>query len=398
MEIPHDTVLPELAAQHGVAMADDATSVHPSPGLSAAAIGDTSGTTPVWHRLLAPQATGTAWRRVRWLGLREYRWDLDGLQHQIAELAALEGHAIEALSWHWQVDAEQTADDGSSIKWRFSTADGRAIETVLLLPVRRRATVCVSSQVGCQVGCVFCATGRMRPVRQLSASEILEQVFRAGLRARAMQRPVRNVVFMGMGEPLQNAEAVSEAIDWLVDDTGFGLSPRHITVSSVGVPSKMCALARRFPRLRLALSLHSAVPHSRNRLVPGATSDIEALKALVAELNQLQGEGPVWLQYVLLGGINDDADHAAALIDFCRTLRVEINVIPWNPIDDEGHAPRLAPSDRQHQFVAALRAAGLFTTVRKSLGASIEAACGQLAGVKPSGALAGVKPLGAHGL
>lgn len=329
------------------------------------------------------------------------------------------------------MDATLLAADGKVAKYRLkSRTHGDACETVLMQPRPRRATVCVSTQVGCAVGCAFCATGRMGLVRQLKSTEILEQVLiarshlhashtslwrttqphRSPKEVRAARPHLRNIVFMGMGEPLHNVNEVSDALAFLLDDQGFGFSPRHVTLSTVGVPEKMVAMAERFPRLRIALSLHAAQRDLRKRLIPRATNDLDALKKAIERINAIDPEGPVWIEYALLRNINDSPTDADALIAFCAGLRVEINVIPYNDIshaDDISHAegirasddasaqmvdPWVDPAARFHapspqtarSFVQRLRDAGYFTTLRNTLGQSIQAACGQL--IAPPGA------------
>jgi 23S rRNA (adenine2503-C2)-methyltransferase len=233
----------------------------------------------------------------------------------------------------------------------------------------------------------------MKGVRSLSDTEILEQVLIAKMEVhrwgRGLERPIhlRNVVFMGMGEPLHNDEAVGAAMEFLIADRGFGFSARHITLSTVGVPEKMVAMARRFPRLRIALSLHAANRELRRRLIPRATSDLELLREAIRQMNAIDGEGPVWIEYALLSGVNDHEDHAQELIAWCRGLQVEINLIPYN---DTSHAELVsgrleascgwvAPNrESARRFAQILRKAGLFTTLRNTLGDSIQAACGQL--------------------
>jgi 23S rRNA (adenine2503-C2)-methyltransferase len=231
--------------------------------------------------------------------------------------------------------------------------------------------------------------------RQLSATEILEQVLFAKTVVREWSVEtgttihLRNVVLMGMGEPLHNDIAVSEALDFMLADRGFGFSPRHVTLSTVGVPEKMVAMARRFPRLRIALSLHAADSELRRRLVPRATNDIQLLRQAIQEINRIDAEEPVWVEYALIAGINDGDEHARQLIRFCDGLRVEINVIPFNSTSHANALPMRATTEcsmvyaapdraSARRFAQHLREAGLFTTLRNTLGQSIQAACGQL--------------------
>ncbi|MFO0012326.1 MAG: radical SAM protein [Planctomycetota bacterium] len=336
-------------------------------------------TPSLWHWLFSSDLQGLH---------RKARWDL------LRRGTIPDIPAWESLRGHWQVGQRQVCGDERVTKFRLQSLDsGDACETVVMRPRPVRGTVCISTQVGCGVGCIFCATGRMGRIRDLASTEILEQVLLAKMEVHAWsqradrQIHLRNVVFMGMGEPLHNEQSVGEAIDFLIADRGFGFSPRHITLSTVGVPEKMVAMARRFPRLRIAVSLHAANRDLRRRLVPRATSDLDALRSSILEINALAPQEPVWLEYALLSGVNDQTEHAQELIAFCRELRVEVNLIPYN---DTSHADpglrgsessmALSSPDREtaRRFAQILRDAGLFTTLRNTLGDSIQAACGQL--------------------
>ncbi len=270
-----------------------------------------------------------------------------------------------------------------AIKLLMRTPQSQQIETVVLLPSGKRdrpttrAIACVSSQPGCGVGCPFCATGRLGYRGDLPADWIAEQVYWAGWIARRHGRRLRNVVFMGMGEPLHNRQEVFGALDMLVDHrSGFGLSARHITVSTSGIASGMIALAQRHPDVRQALSLHAATPDLRRRLVPKGVGDLQRLRDAIAQVNALQ-RCAVWLEVVLLASVNDLDEHIDALADFCRGLRVEINLIPFNPSPE---TPRWQPTarPRREAIAARLRSAGIRTTIRTSFGRSQLAACGQL--------------------
>lgn len=316
------------------------------------------------------------------------------------EIGVTPGVVEGGAGWCWTPEMELSSGDGQVTKLRLRSRRWRdACETVVMRPRRNRATVCISTQVGCAVGCRFCATGRMGLVRNLGAIEILEQVLLARLRVRRWAENalhekkaigriprrdaihLRNVVFMGMGEPLHNWDALVEALDFLLADQGFGFSPRHVTVSTAGIPAKMVSLAQAFPRLRIALSLHSAIENTRRMLVPRATHDLQSLRESIQAINQIDPEGPVWLEIALIRGINDSLSEAQALVDFCKGLSIEINVIPFNDIS---HAPSdearmSAPSqETRRAYVHHLRENGLFTTLRNTLGGTIQAACGQL--------------------
>ncbi len=276
-----------------------------------------------------------------------------------------------------EVQRRDSATDGAS-KLLLRTPAGLVIETVVLRIRSGRGTVCVSSQVGCAVRCEFCATGHMGIVRNLTADEIVEQVALAGRVLRTEGRRLRNVVFMGMGEPMHNRAAVEDALARLLDPAWFALSPRHVTVSTVGVLDELQRFVARFPDVNLALSLHAARPAVRARVMPHLRGpSLTELRSAARELEARRGR-PLMIEYLLLDGINDDDADAAALIDYCRGLAVHLNVIPFNPI---AAAPALRPSPiaRQRAFVSALRAAGYTVTTRFSLGRDITAACGQLA-------------------
>lgn len=297
--------------------------------------------------------------------------------------------------WLWQVASEHHSTDRKAVKLKLLSSNHHdACETVLLRPRESRFAVCLSTQIGCAVACRFCATGKMGFQRNLSAFEIVEQFLRAGWIAKGMMAdvqtppPLRNVVFMGMGEPLHNAEAVEQAISILSDPCWFGLSLRSITLSTAGVPNKMVQMAKRFPRLRIALSLHSADPQKRRWLVPKAVGELELLRETILRINAVQND-TLWIEVALIDGLNDSLEDATLLIDFCRGLNVEINVIPYN---DTSHASEVLSKNRGSEsiqfrapsaektdiFIAKIREAGFFVTHRQTLGESIQAACGQL--------------------
>jgi 23S rRNA (adenine2503-C2)-methyltransferase len=268
--------------------------------------------------------------------------------------------------------------DGAT-KLLFRTSAGLVLESVVLRIATGRTTLCVSSQVGCAAACDFCATGKMGIARDLSSAEILDQVVQARQLATTEGRSIRNIVFMGMGEPFHNEENLYAAIDALVAPELFHHPPSRLLVSTVGLPDAMIRCARRFPAIHLALSLHSADQATRETIVPLAARypQVELRRALV-ELNRIQPtHTDVMIEYLLLAGVNDSPAAARQLVDWLGNLRVHVNLIPYNPIDD---APHLAGSDRptREAFGAILKSAGLKTTIRYSLGADIAAACGQL--------------------
>ncbi len=279
-------------------------------------------------------------------------------------------HALELRSRH---DSQL---DGAS-KLLFRTAGGHSIEAVILRIASGRTSLCVSSQVGCAVRCRFCATGQMGVAVNLTRDEILDQVIRANLLLRPEGRSVRNVVFMGMGEPFHNEAEVYQALEILLSPQCFGLSPARVLVSTVGIPSAMVRCAERFPRVGMALSLHSARQERREALIPLARRyPLDVLRKAIGEVAALQRR-PFMVEYLLLDGLNDSDQDLTELSAYLRGLPVHINLIPYNPIDAAPGLHGTGPG-RRREFAAALTAAGFRVTVRYSLGADVAAACGQL--------------------
>ncbi len=265
-------------------------------------------------------------------------------------------------------DTVQESGDGTR-KYLWRLADREAVESVLI-PSGRRRTLCVSSQAGCALGCVFCATGQMGFRRNLGVFEIVGQAREIVLRNPA-DKPT-NVVFMGMGEPLLNWPAVSDALSILNHPDGFGIGARHITVSTVGILPGMAELARRPEQFRLAISLHAPTPERRLALMP-----IEKKYDLAAVLKAAEAfRKRVTFEYVLIAEKNDSEADADALARLARRLGALVNLLPLHP----GGAPGLAPSAVPHirAFRDRLASQGVEASVRRSRGLDIDAACGQL--------------------
>jgi 23S rRNA (adenine2503-C2)-methyltransferase len=267
--------------------------------------------------------------------------------------------------------------DGAT-KLVFRTDSGLFIESVLMRSGTGRVSLCVSSQVGCAAACGFCATGQMGIARSLTMAEILDQVVQAGEYIGREGRRIRNIVFMGMGEPFHNEEAVYAAVATLLAPEIFHHTPGRILISTVGIPDAMIRCARRFPDVNLALSLHSVRTEVREKLIPlSAKYPLEQLRAAIQSVNSIQPRCAVMIEYLMLAGVNDSVDDARELANWLTGLRVHVNLIPYNPIDA---APQWQTTERRERdaFAAVLRAAGFTTTIRYSLGADIAAACGQL--------------------
>jgi 23S rRNA (adenine2503-C2)-methyltransferase len=271
----------------------------------------------------------------------------------------------------------RAAPRGTARKTLFQTADGHPVEAVLML-VAGRATVCVSTQVGCAVGCSFCASGRLGLRRDLRAEEIVDQVlhFARVLRGEAADRRVTNVVFMGMGEPFHNYEQTLRACRLLNDPAGFGLAARGISVSTVGVVPGIDRFAAEPLQLNLAVSLHAATDELRDRLVPlNRTYPLDVLFA-ACERYVKATRRKLLFEYVVLRGVNDTPAQVAALAQRLRRPLYHLNLIAYN--ETGGEFSRPAPGELE-ALQARLERAGVSVTVRNSPGGDIEAACGQLA-------------------
>ena len=272
---------------------------------------------------------------------------------------------------------EQVASDGTC-KWLLKLADSNAIEAVYI-PEPTRATLCVSSQVGCALNCSFCATGKQGFNRNLSVAEIIGQVWFAVRRAAAQNwHPITNVVMMGMGEPLLNYDAVLPAMDLMLDDNAYGLSKYRVTLSTAGVIPGLMRLRQESP-VALAISLHAPFDELRNELVPlNRKYPLSELMAVCRSYFPSESKRSVTFEYVMLAGINDTLACAKALVTLVKGMACKINLIPFNGFADARYQ---RSSDAAIQaFQQHLMAAGVATWVRKTRGRDIEGACGQLAG------------------
>jgi len=285
---------------------------------------------------------------------------------------------------HIQVDLMQHSSDGT-IKNAVKLYDSMIVESVLI-PTTKRITACVSSQVGCSLSCNFCATGKLKRMRNLNPDEIYDQVVAIKDEAEAyFQRPLTNIVFMGMGEPLLNYANVLEAIDKITSPEGLGMAPRRITVSTVGVTKMIRKLADDEVRFNLAVSLHSAINETRSKLMPiNDTNPVEELGDSLKYWYE-KTKRKVTYEYVIWDGINDDERHARALAKFCKIIPSKVNLIQYNPIDEGDF--RQAKQEAVDMYVRILESQGIIAKVRKSRGQDIDAACGQLANKNEVGEL-----------
>ncbi len=268
------------------------------------------------------------------------------------------------------------SEDGT-IKSVFKLHDGHLIEGVMI-PTDTRATACVSSQVGCSLSCKFCATGYMGRKRNLTASEIYDQIILINRQALdAMGRDLSNIVFMGMGEPLLNYKSVMTAIDHITSPQGLGWSPKRITVSTAGIAKMIYKLADDAVKFNLALSLHAADDVKRNTIMP--INEHNNLTVLVEALNYFYGKtkNKITFEYILLKGVNDTIHDANNLLSLTRKVPAKVNIIEYNPIAEADY--KKSDASTSEAFLQVLEKNKIIAKVRRSRGKDIDAACGQLA-------------------
>jgi 23S rRNA (adenine2503-C2)-methyltransferase len=277
---------------------------------------------------------------------------------------------------HIEVDKLQKSSDGT-IKNAVKLHDGLIVESVLIT-TKKRTTACVSSQVGCSLDCKFCATAQLKKMRNLNPDEIYDQVVAIDQESRLYHnRPLSNIVFMGMGEPLMNYKNVLESIDKITSDEGLGMSSKRITVSTSGVPKMIRKLADDKVKFHLAVSLHSAIQETREQIMPFAKSFtlVDLLESLKYWYEKTQRK--VTYEYIVWDGINDLREDIDALVKFCKAVPCKVNIIEYNPIDDGEF--QQAPSGAIDSYINSLERNRIPVTVRRSRGKDIDAACGQLA-------------------
>ena len=314
-------------------------------------------------------------------------------QSQVTEFSAMTDRAKgtrETLAAHAEIRdltviRDSTASDGTR-KWLFDV--GSSAVDAVFIPEEGRGTLCISSQAGCALDCAFCSTGKQGFNRNLSTAEIIGQLRYAdftlkadlGIVGRTLDgvQPVTNVVMMGMGEPLANFEAVVPALELMLDDNAYGLSRRRVTVSTSGLVPQIDELGKRCP-VALAVSLHAPTDALRDVLVP--INKRYPIAELLASCNRYLEFAPrdfITFEYVMLDAVNDQMEHAEALIKIARQVPCKLNLIPFNPFPNSEF--RKSPREQILAFQRRLSDAGIVTTIRKTRGDDIDAACGQLAG------------------
>jgi 23S rRNA (adenine2503-C2)-methyltransferase len=277
---------------------------------------------------------------------------------------------------HIQLDDQQISSD-KTIKCAFSVGEGKVVEGVLI-PTTSRTTACISSQVGCSLSCTFCATGRLKLMRNLSAGEIVDQV--VYLKDQAETRyntPLTNIVYMGMGEPLLNYRNVLRSIELITGEEGLGMSPRRITVSTAGIAKMIRKLGDDAVKFNLALSLHAANDKKRSHIMEiNETNNLEELADSLRYFYE-KTASRVTFEYIIFKDFNDQLEDAQELAEFAKCVPCKINIIEYNPIDNGEF--QQADKQRVDAFASYIESKNLIVNVRRSRGKDIDAACGQLA-------------------
>lgn len=314
-------------------------------------------------------------------GNQVYEWLWQKAATDFAQMTNLskEHRALLAKNFtinHTDIAQVQKSEDGT-LKNAVRLHDDKIVESVLI-PTETRSTACVSSQVGCSLDCTFCATAQLKRMRNLNPDEIFDQV--ATLNRQSLEhynRPLSNIVFMGMGEPLMNYPNVMAAIAKITSPEGMGMSPKRITVSTSGIPKMILKMADEYPKFKLAVSLHSAVESTRNTIMPFTvnfplTTLQEAIQYWYAKTKER-----VTYEYVVWKGINDTPEEIKALVRFCKHTPSKVNLIEYNPVGNGDFSQ--ADASAIDGYMKALSKHHIPVTIRRSRGKDIDAACGQLA-------------------
>ena len=314
-------------------------------------------------------------------GNQVYEWLWSKSLHSFEDMTNLSKEIREMLDTnfvinHIEVDSMQKSNDGT-IKNGIKLHDGLVVESVLI-PTDKRTTACVSSQVGCSLNCKFCATARLKRMRNLNPDEIYDQVVTIDQQSRLYhQRKLTNIVFMGMGEPLMNYNNVLKAIDKITSDEGLGMSAKRITLSTSGIPKMIKKMADDEVKFNLAVSLHSAIDEVRTSIMPfNETFPLDELRESL-EYWYAKTRRKVTYEYVVWKGINDTKEAIQALVKFCKYIPCKVNLIEYNSIDDPQF--QQANDDALNNYISNLEMNDITVNVRRSRGKDIDAACGQLA-------------------
>jgi len=310
----------------------------------------------------------------------EWLWQKDAGTFE--EMTNLSLAFREKLETHFFIDKivldDQQISNDKTIKCAFSTHGVKQVMEGVLIPTTSRMTACISSQVGCSLACTFCATGRLKLLKNLSAGEIVDQVvYLKNLAEVHYQLPLSNIVYMGMGEPLLNYKNMLRSIDLITSPKGLGMSPKRITVSTAGIAKMIKKLGDDEVKFNLALSLHAANDEKRNKIMEiNESNNLETLADALIYFHEKTGSR-VTFEYIIFKDFNDGLEDAADLAKFCKHVPCKINIIEYNPIDDGDF--QQADPQKVDRFAAFLEERNLVVNVRRSRGKDIDAACGQLA-------------------
>jgi 23S rRNA (adenine2503-C2)-methyltransferase len=318
-------------------------------------------------------------KKFRAKQVMEWLWKKSATRFE--EMSNLSAATRELLAAHYSLQGimlvDQQISSDKTIKCAFEVEPGKVVEGVLI-PTASRMTACISSQVGCSLSCAFCATGRLKMLRNLTAGEIYDQV--VYLKRQAEERyqiPLSNIVYMGMGEPLLNYKNVLGSIEKITSPDGLGMSPQRITVSTAGVAKMITKLGDDGVKFNLALSLHAASDEKRDKIMDiNESNNLESLAASLRYFHDKTGTR-VTFEYIIFKDFNDSLKDAHELANYCKNLPVKINIIEYNAIDDGEY--RQASPERVDAFAKFLESKNLVVNVRRSRGKDIDAACGQLA-------------------
>tara|TARA_B100001287_G_scaffold274211_1_gene279085 strand:- start:72 stop:1106 length:1035 start_codon:yes stop_codon:yes gene_type:complete len=317
-------------------------------------------------------------KEFRYKQLNEWLWKKGASSFD--QMSSLSKNTRELLKTSFEfksanIDKEFLSNDGT-IKYSIKLHDNKLIEGVLI-PSKKRVTACVSSQIGCGLSCKFCATGTLKLSRNLTAGEIFDQVFKLNEESKKTHnRTLTNIVFMGMGEPLLNYNNLLKAIDKITSKKGMGISPKRITVSTVGIAKQIKKLADDKVKFNLAISLHSAKDIVRSKIMPINNSiNLNDLKEAVIYFYE-KTKSRVTYEYILFKNINDDLDSARILSNFCKISPCKVNLIEYNKVDSLAFDK--SSSKNTEKFIQFLVSKNIIVNLRKSKGKDIDAACGQL--------------------
>ena len=309
-----------------------------------------------------------------------YEWLWQKSAHQFDDMTNLSKPLRDWLKQEFVINAVSISDmqvsTDRTIKCAMTLADGNVVESVLI-PTKTRMTACISSQVGCSLTCKFCATGKLKRLRNLNADEIYDQVALVkNLAETKYNQPLTNIVYMGMGEPLLNYAETIRSVDRITSPDGLGMSPSRITVSTAGIAKMIMKLGDDNVKFNLAVSLHAANDEKRNHIMP--INESNSLASLEEALNYFYEKtgSRVTFEYIVFKDFNDGIQDARELADFCKRTTAKVNIIEYNPIDD-GEFKQTLP-ERLDAFTAHLESRGIIVNVRRSRGKDIDAACGQL--------------------